>query len=611
MSTNPPRKLQSGLGSVQRDISYTSGASEPKSSQEAYYDWVPTQAMSSRSSRDSVEQTLQALEERVAHKPLNNSTSVNKRGSGCLSGLTGVPPTKKPRQLPRGYTDDDINDIKSAQKSTSRYFPPGNNTRSANQSQSTMEATASKGKLAPVFLSQEQSQIKSLAVNDGKSLFYTGSAGTGKSVLLREIIKDLRKRYLKSPDAVAITASTGIAACNIGGVTIHSFAGIGLGIDKAEDLAKRVKMNRKASSRWLRTKVLIIDEISMVEADLFDKLAQVGSIVKKDPLPFGGIQVIVTGDFFQLPPVTRGGQVKFAFEAEFWKQTINHTFNLTKVFRQRDQDFIDMLNEMRFGQLSPKSVQKFKQLARPIRYEDGLEATELFPRREDVDRSNSGRLSRLNTQAEEYAAKDGGSLKDLNQRQKMLANFMAPERIVLRIDSQVMLIKNVDDTLVNGSMGRIVRFVDQATYSKEQGQDVTVLGGNSGMKKPVSTVGGTRYPLVEFLLPNGSMRPCLVMPEVWKVELPDGEVQVSRTQLPLILSWAMSIHKSQGQTLERVKVDLGRVFEKGQAYVALSRATSLDGLQVLNFNPSKVLAHPKVIQWSKTLQTLTDKESKL
>ncbi|KAM6497101.1 hypothetical protein JOM56_007574 [Amanita muscaria] len=191
-----------------------------------------------------------------------------------------------------------------------------------------------------------------------------------------------------------------------------------------------------------------------------------------------------------------------------------------------------MLNEMRFGQLSPKSVQKFKQLARPIRYEDGLEATELFPRREDVDRSNSGRLSRLNTQAEEYAAKDGGSLKDLNQRQKMLANFMAPERIVLRIDSQVMLIKNVDDTLVNGSMGRIVRFVDQATYSKEQGQDVTMLGGNSSTKKPASTVGGaTRYPLVEFLLPNGSMRPCLVMPEVWKVELPDGEVQVSRTQV--------------------------------------------------------------------------------
>ncbi|KIL69309.1 hypothetical protein M378DRAFT_70044 [Amanita muscaria Koide BX008] len=167
--------------------------------------------MSSSSSRDSVEQTLQALEERVAHKPLNNSISVNKRGSGCLSGLTGVPPTKKPRQLPRGYTDDDINDIKSAQKSTSRYFPPGNNTRSANQPQSTMvQATDSKGKLASVFLSQEQSQIKSLAVNDGKSLFYTGSAGTGKSVLLREIIKDLRKRYLKSPDAVAITASTGM-----------------------------------------------------------------------------------------------------------------------------------------------------------------------------------------------------------------------------------------------------------------------------------------------------------------------------------------------------------------------------------------------------------------
>ena len=193
-----------------------------------------------------------------------------------------------------------------------------------------------------------------------------------------------------------------------------------------------------------------------------------------------------------------------------------------------------------------------------------------------MDRSNSGRMSRLHTQSEVYQAKDGGSVQDLKQRQKMLSNFMAPEAVTLRIDCQVMLIKNVDETLVNGSMGRVVRFVDPVAYSREQGE---IAGGGSGPKKPVSSTGGKLYPLVEFVMPNGAKRPCLVLPEVWKVELPNGEVQVSRTQVivwftktgsyssfsqvPLILSWAMSIHKSQGQTLERVRVDLARVFEKG------------------------------------------------
>lgn len=467
-----------------------------------------------------------------------------------------------------------------------------------------------------MFLSQEQTQILQL-VKDGHSIFYTGSAGTGKSVLLREIIKTLRRKNVKSPDAVAITASTGIAACNIGGVTIHSFAGIGLGIESAEDLASKIRKNKKAFVRWQRTKVLIIDEVSMVDGDLFDKLSKIGSMLRKKIEPFGGIQVIVTGDFFQLPPVGKNGaQVKFAFEADLWRETIQHTYNLSKVFRQKDEEFVDMLNEMRFGRLTPKSIAKFKSLSRAIQYEDGLDATELFPRREDVDRSNSTRISRLQTQQEVFTGLDGGLITDETQRQKMLANFMAPQKLSLRVDAQVMLIKNVDDTLVNGSMGRIVRFVDPAVYGTELdiddafGESGPPIGsgpsvGTAGKKGGASTAATVKmYPVVEFLLSNGGKRTCLVLSEVWKVELPNGEVQVSRTQLPLILSWAMSIHKSQGQTLERVKVDLGKVFEKGQAYVALSRATSLDGLQVLNFDPKKVQAHPKVAEWSKTLETI-------
>lgn len=201
-------------------------------------------------------------------------------------------------------------------------------------------------------------------------------------------------------------------------------------------------------------------------------------------------------------------------------------------------------------------------------------------------------MSRLNTHQKVFTAKDGGSILDMMQREKMLSNFMAPKTLTLRIDAQVMLIKNADETLVNGSMGRVLRFVEEAVYGTDADVDFqqgdSVLGSGSatvtsaGEKPSAAAIGQNLLPVVEFVLPNGSKRRTLVKPDVWKVELPSGEVQVSRSQvralsllyrnswadilqIPLILAWAMSIHKSQGQTLERVKVDLGKVFEKGTA----------------------------------------------
>lgn len=230
-----------------------------------------------------------------------------------------------------------------------------------------------------------------------------------------------------------------------------------------------------------------------------------------------------------------------------------------------------------------------------------------FPRREDVERSNNTRLTHLTDAPMKYKANDSGTIQDVTQREKILSNFMAPVLLVLRKDAQVMLIKNMDETLVNGSMGRVIRFVDPAVYGTEADEEGGALAsittsappsrsGSSAppVKKPV--VGASQpYPVVEFLLPHGGKRQIMVTPESFKVELPSGEIQASRTQFPLILAWAMSIHKSQGQTLERVKVDLGKVFEKGQAYVALSRATSLEGLQVLNFDASKVCLFVTII----------------
>lgn len=198
-------------------------------------------------------------------------------------------------------------------------------------------STKRKETLARVYLSEEQRKVLNLVAEKNKSVFFTGSAGTGKSVLLREIIKTLRVKNKTQPDRVAVTASTGLAACNVGGVTVHSFAGIGLGKEEVPELVKKIKRNQKSKARWLRTRVLIIDEISMIDGDLFDKLEAVARIIRNNGRPFGGIQLVITGDFFQLPPVPDYGKVaKFSFDAATWNTSIEHTIGLTQVFRQKD-----------------------------------------------------------------------------------------------------------------------------------------------------------------------------------------------------------------------------------------------------------------------------------
>lgn len=193
-------------------------------------------------------------------------------------------------------------------------------------------------KQSAISLSNEQEHVKKLVCEKGQSVFFTGPAGTGKSVLMRAIIQDLKKKYAKDPERLAVTASTGLAACNIGGMTLHSFAGIGLGKDDAQTLVKKIRRNGKAKNRWMRTRVLIVDEISMVDGDLFDKLSQVGRIIRNNGRPWGGIQLVITGDFFQLPPVpdSHSRDTKFAFEAATWNTSIDHTIGLTEVFRQKD-----------------------------------------------------------------------------------------------------------------------------------------------------------------------------------------------------------------------------------------------------------------------------------
>lgn len=353
----------------------------------------------------------------------------------------------------------------------------------------------------------------------------------------------------------------------------------------------------------------------MVDGELFDKLSHIGRVIRSNGRPWGGIQLIITGDFFQLPPVPdhdrKADGTKFAFDAATWSTSIDHTIGLTQVFRQRDPQFASMLNEMRLGRISQGTVDAFKALSRPLKFDDGIDSAELYPTRAQVDGSNERRLRELPGESHRYEAMDSG---DAAVRDKLLANMMSPKSLELKINAQVMLIKNMDDTLVNGSLGRVIAFSDEKTFDMKGADSYDDM--DDGMAKAKrklqgfgydgdsSASGGRKYPVVEFVSSVGVPRAILCQPEEWKVELPNGEVQAKRVQLPLILAWALSIHKAQGQTLERVTVNLGRVFEKGQAYVALSRATCQQGLRVLGFDKSKVMAHVRVVDFYNRLYSV-------
>lgn len=377
---------------------------------------------------------------------------------------------------------------------------------------------------------------------------------------------------------------------------------------------KKIRRNPKAKNRWLKTQCLVIDEISMVDGELFDKLSHIGRVMRNNGRPWGGIQLVITGDFFQLPPVPdhdKKRESQFAFDAATWSTSIDHTIGLTQVFRQRDPEFARMLNEMRLGKISPGTVDAFRALSRPLKFDDGVDSAELYPTRAQVESSNEKRLRELPGRAHKYNSMDSG---DPAIRDKLLMNMMAPKSLELKLNAQVMLIKNLDETLVNGSLGKVIAFSDEKTFemtsidSYDDGRDDPIAkakrklnGYSRGGDCPPTT--NQLYPVVQFVATGGGQRVILCQPEEWKVELPNGDIQAKRNQLPLILAWALSIHKAQGQTLERVTVNLGRVFEKGQAYVALSRATTQQGLRVLGFDKSKVMAHERVVEFYGKLYT--------
>ncbi len=422
-------------------------------------------------------------------------------------------------------------------------------------------------------------------VKAGKNIFLTGPAGAGKSYLIQRTVEWATDN--KIPNAV--TALTGCAALLIGtkAKTLHSWAGIGLGKDSVETLIAEILKRPRQKSKWKRVQLLIIDEISMMTPELFEKLDVIGKRIRGSSKPWGGIQLILCGDFFQLPPVMKGlsGESvgRFAFESTMWKASALQPVVLTKIERQTDPAFQKMLNECRIGTPSPETIALLKTRQGLDWKKRTIKPTLLFSRNADVDSINEKNIAALKKPLHIFDARTrieptaeepeieiprGDAYDRLVQKLDNDANY-APH-LELCVGAQVMLLTNLDieKQLVNGSRGVI-------TAMRTDG-----------------------IPIVQFLTGD----PIAIERHRWTSSECSA---LHREQIPLRVAYAITIHKSQGSTLDCALVDIGSsTFEYGQAYVALSRVRDLESLYIHTLDASKIMAHPTVHKFYEELMEL-------
>lgn len=414
------------------------------------------------------------------------------------------------------------------------------------------------------------SETQRLAVDkiaEGKNVFITGPAGTGKSFLLNYLKDEYKTKSLH------ITASTGIAAINVGGQTLHSWAGLGLGnLPINETLRNILSVKGTYLRKKLRSaKILAIDEISMISAEIFDMLNNLLKVVRQNERPFGGIQLILFGDFLQLPPVNKeNGEIFFCFESEAWQEAQIETITLKDIFRQSEKDLVNLLNNLRFGELTKYDIELLRSRFKKEDPDKTFEATILGTHNIQVEKINLKKLNDISNSEKTYKAKFEGKPEKIDFLKR---NCIAPENLTLKIGAQVMMLKNnfAKDGIINGSIG-IVRAFDN--------------------KKG--------YPVVEFT--NGAL--LTIPPNEWAVSkfnenTAQVEIEAMMIQIPLVLSWAITVHKSQGMTLEKIRCNLGSAFAEGQVYVAISRVKSLNGLFIESFNINNVKINKKVIEFYK------------
>lgn len=395
----------------------------------------------------------------------------------------------------------------------------------------------------------------------GESVLLTGQAGSGKTYILNEFIKWAKRKK----KIVAVTATTGLAATHLGGNTIHAWSGIGIHDELPKNFFKDIKKGRRELIE--KTDVLIIDEISMLHDYRLEMIDEVCRTVRRNEAPFGGLQVILCGDFFQLPPINRrdSRQGRFVVHSKAW-QDLNPTIcYLSEQHRQDDNDFLDILTAMRSGDIRRHHAEKLMDRINAGLDTDG-EITKLHTTNIDVDNINQKALDKLDAEPVVHLMQTTGKQSYVEQLQR---SCLALPELTLKSGALVMCIKNsMDKKYVNGSLGIIESF------------------------EPV-----TNYPVVK--LKNG--KTITVRPDIW--ELRDGDKKrASLTQIPLRLAWAMTIHKSQGMTLDGALIDLSRAFVEGMGYVALSRVRNLQSLTLLGINRMALTVSPDALAIEQSLQ---------
>tara|TARA_Y100000816_G_C26108334_1_gene590096 strand:- start:5278 stop:7134 length:1857 start_codon:yes stop_codon:yes gene_type:complete len=447
---------------------------------------------------------------------------------------------------------------------------------------------------------------------DGDNLFITGQGGTGKTLLIRHLLKSSQENFKKAK----VCAMTGCAAlllqCNAR--TIHSWSGIKLGKEPPHIILESILDNAKKKVEWITTDILIVDEVSMMSKRIFELLDYIGKKVRKSSKPFGGLQVVFVGDFYQLPPVSNSiddteDDQKFCFESPSWKETFGEDQHivLTKIFRQSDEVFCRILNNIRNAIVEPIDVETLKKHVNrkfdAERYK-GVVPTKLFAVKSKVDAINKKMFDSLNEEKKTFSYDyktdcrtylDGSGREIPRKKLEKGIRYLTPQKSLYEIDNlinntpcvksldlkkgaNVMCTVNIDleNGICNGSIGKVDGFV--------------------------MTSEGKLAPKVLFS--NGIN---LVMSmHYWHSE---DYPNLAVGQYPLILAWAMTIHKSQGATLSLAEVDVGgSIFEYGQTYVALSRVKSLDGLYLSNFDPKKVKTSKRVLDFYNSIPVVEYEE---
>ena len=413
-------------------------------------------------------------------------------------------------------------------------------------------------------------------INQGENIFITGYAGTGKSYILNK---------LKKIFDIDVTSTTGMAAVNVQGQTVHSWAGVGICNKPIEQVVKKIRHRRKIAKQIQDCRILAIDEVSMLDSHTIDYIDTVLRLLREDERAFGGIQVLLFGDFFQLPPVNRR-ESGFCFKSNAWRDLELKNIVLEKIYRQKDADFIRALNNIRLNSLTQDDARLF-QARQMIDDTDKSGILHIFSTNNEADRYNSMKFNSIEAEIHTFKSKDlvyksenayielkkEDSYKTLSAMDKMnwelLDKFCkAPQSLELKVGCKVMLLKNqnFEKGLINGSCGEVKQVNDDSV-------------------------------LIHF--DNGEF--ATIKPQTFEY-YKGGEISASREQYPLRLAYGITIHKSQGMTLERVLIDFNRIFECGQAYVALSRVKTLDGMHLKAFNPNKIIVDREVVDFYDSLK---------